>query len=107
MGWTSHQRREVRNAWRSFPSSSKVTLMALLDGRYPLLRTWLFGPGADSDVHAAMSASHAEVLIQDLEDFTPPARRDEARALAAGLFARWRAVGARVCVRINSLHDDG
>jgi len=81
--------------------------MALLDGRYPLLRTWLFGPGADSDVHAAMSASHAEVLIQDLEDFTPPARRDEARALAAALFARWRAVGARVCVRINSLHDDG
>jgi citrate lyase subunit beta/citryl-CoA lyase len=47
------------------------------------------------------------VLIQDLEDFTPPARRDEARSLAAGLFTSWRAVGARVCVRINSLHADG
>ena len=54
-----------------------------------------------------MSASRADVLIQDLEDFTPPLRRDEARALAAGLFARWRSAGARVCVRINSLHEDG
>jgi citrate lyase subunit beta/citryl-CoA lyase len=77
------------------------------DGGHPLLRTWLFGPGADRDVHEAMSASRADVLIQDLEDFTPPQRRDEARALAARLFARWRAAGARVCVRINSLHEDG
>ena len=54
-----------------------------------------------------MAASGADVLIQDLEDFTPLARRDEARALAARLFTRWRAVGARVCVRINSLREDG
>jgi citrate lyase subunit beta / citryl-CoA lyase len=54
-----------------------------------------------------MSASGADVLIQDLEDFTPPQRREEARALAAGLFVRWRAAGARVCARINSLHEDG
>ena len=77
------------------------------EGSDPVLRTWLFGPGADSAVHEAMSASRASVLIQDLEDFTPPRRRNEARALAAGLFARWRAVGARVCVRINPLHEDG
>ena len=83
------------------------SLMSPADQRYSLLRTWLFGPGADSAVHEAMSASRADVLIQDLEDFTPPLRRDEARALAAGLFARWRMVGARVCVRINSLHEDG
>lgn len=76
-------------------------------GGHSLLRTWLFGPGADRAVHEAMSASRADVLIQDLEDFTPPQRRDEARALAAGLFAHWRTVGARVCVRINSLHEDG
>jgi len=81
--------------------------MPPIDHRYPLLRTWLFGPGADSAAHEAMSASRADVLIQDLEDFTPPPRRDEARGLTAGLFARWRAVGARVCVRINSLHEDG
>lgn len=73
----------------------------------PLLRTWLFGPGADTTVHEAMSASHADVLIQDLEDFTPPARRAEARGLAADLYARWRAAGARVCVRINPLREEG
>ena len=81
--------------------------MSLIDHRSPLLRTWLFGPGADSAVHEAMSASGAEVLIQDLEDSTPPPLRDKARALAAGLFGRWRTTGARVCVRINSLHEDG
>ena len=75
--------------------------------RHPLLRTWLFGPGADSAAHDAMSASGANVLILDLEDSTPPPLRDKARALAAGLFGRWRMAGARVCVRINSLHEDG
>ena len=54
-----------------------------------------------------MSASKADVLIQDLEDSTPPPLREKARALAAGLFGRWRMSGARVCVRINSLHADG
>jgi len=77
------------------------------DCRHPLHRTWLFGPGADIAVHETMSGSGADVLIQDLEDFTPPPRRDEARALTAGLFARWRTAGARVCARINSLHGDG
>ena len=81
--------------------------MSLIDPRHPLLRTWLFGPGADSAVHDAMSASGANVLILDLEDSTPPPLRDKARALAVGLFGRWRMTGARVCVRINSLHEDG
>ena len=83
--------------------------MSLIDHphRNPLLRTWLFGPGADRAAHEAMSASGAGVLIQDLEDSTPPPLRDQARALAAGLFGRWRMTGARVCVRINSLHEDG
>ena len=43
-------------------------------------RTWLFGPGADDAVHRAMLASGADALIVDLEDFTPPNRRDEARS---------------------------
>ncbi|MBI5278209.1 MAG: CoA ester lyase [Burkholderiales bacterium] len=72
-----------------------------------LLRTWLFGAGADDSVHESMAASGADVLIQDLEDFTPPERRPEARALAAGLYARWRAAGALPCVRINALDADG
>jgi citrate lyase subunit beta/citryl-CoA lyase len=73
----------------------------------PLLRTWLFGAGADASAHAAMAASGADVLIQDLEDFTPPARRVQARSLAPALYARWRAAGARVCVRINRLEVEG
>jgi citrate lyase subunit beta / citryl-CoA lyase len=81
--------------------------MPLTDRHSTLLRTWLFGPGADRAAHEAMSASGASVLIQDLEDFTPPPRRGEARALAAGLFAAWREIGARTCVRINALREDG
>jgi len=81
--------------------------MSAAEQRQPLLRTWLFGPGADSAVHEAMFASGADVLIQDLEDFTPPSRRHEARGLAAALFTQWRTTGASVCARINSLHDDG
>jgi citrate lyase subunit beta/citryl-CoA lyase len=74
---------------------------------FPLLRTWLFGPGADAAAYEAMAASGAHVLIQGLEDFTPPARRHEARGLAAALFTRWRAAGARVCARINALDAEG
>ena len=81
--------------------------MPPIDHHSLLLRTWLFGPGADSAVHEAMSASGAHVLIQDLEDSTPPQLRDKARALSAGLFGRWRKAGARVCARINSLQEDG
>ncbi|MCW5651640.1 MAG: CoA ester lyase [Ramlibacter sp.] len=72
-----------------------------------LLRTWLFGAGAVPAVHEAMAASGAAVLIQDLEDFTPPERRAEARALAPALYARWREAGATACVRINPLETEG
>jgi citrate lyase subunit beta/citryl-CoA lyase len=72
-----------------------------------LRRTWLFGAGADAAVHEAMAHSGADVLIQDLEDFTPPERRAEARALAPGLYQRWRDAGALVCVRINTLESVG
>ena len=72
-----------------------------------LRRTWLFGAGADRTTHEAMAQSGADVLIQDLEDFTPPARRHEARALAPALYQRWREAGALVCVRINPLEAEG
>lgn len=72
-----------------------------------LRRTWLFGAGADAAVHAAMTASGADVLIHDLEDFTPPKRRIEARSMAADLYAAWHAAGAEVVVRINSLDTEG
>jgi citrate lyase subunit beta/citryl-CoA lyase len=72
-----------------------------------LRRTWLFGPGADADAHEAMLASGADALIVDLEDFTPPPRRDEARRLLAALLPRCREVGALAAVRINGLDADG
>jgi citrate lyase subunit beta/citryl-CoA lyase len=70
-------------------------------------RTWLFGAGADKAMHDAMAASGADVLIHDLEDFTPPQHRAEARALAPALYQRWRDAGALVCVRINTLESVG
>ena len=72
-----------------------------------LARTWLFGPGADARAHEAMQASGADVLIVDLEDFTPPARRDEARRGVASLLRRWREAGRVAAVRINALEGDG
>jgi citrate lyase subunit beta/citryl-CoA lyase len=72
-----------------------------------LRRTWLFGPGADAHAHEAMLRSGADALIVDLEDFTPPARRDEARAGLAALLPRWRDAGRIAVVRINALEGDG
>lgn len=72
-----------------------------------LRRTWLFGPGADARSHAALAASGADVLIMDLEDFTPPALRAQARAAAVDVLQAWRAAGPLVCVRINALDGEG
>ena len=72
-----------------------------------LRRTWLFGPGADARVHAAMAQSGADALIVDLEDFTPESRRDEARRGLGDLLDRWRQTGYLVAVRINALDADG
>jgi citrate lyase subunit beta / citryl-CoA lyase len=72
-----------------------------------LRRSWLFGPGADAQAHDAMQHSGADGLIVDLEDFTPPARRAEARQALAGLLARWRAAGCVTAVRINALQAEG
>lgn len=72
-----------------------------------LRRTWLFGAGVDAAMHDAMARSGADVLIHDLEDFTPPQHRAEARALAPALYQRWREAGALVCVRINTLESVG
>ena len=48
-------------------------------------RSWLFVPGADAQAQAVAARSGADVLIQELEDFTPPALRPEARRLSKGL----------------------
>src|SRR5262245_22901276 len=75
------------------------------DGRRPppLRRAWLFLPGADRQ---ALSNGRADVLIQELEDFTPPEQRPQARAMAADILKRWRAAGMVAAVRINPpAHD--
>lgn len=72
-----------------------------------LRRSWLFVPGADPDAHKAAAASGADVLIQELEDFTPPDRRPAARARAATLYDEWRAIGALAAVRVNPLDTVG
>jgi len=70
-------------------------------------RSWLFVAGADPAAHGAAARSGADVLIQELEDFTPPALRPKARSMAISLYARWRKSGAIVAVRINPLETEG
>jgi citrate lyase subunit beta/citryl-CoA lyase len=70
-------------------------------------RSWLFVPGADEKSHERAARSGADVLVQELEDFTPPELRPRARALAKTLYAGWRAAGAIVAVRVNPLESCG
>src|SRR3954468_10293337 len=64
-------------------------------------RTWLFVPGADERAHADAARSGADVIVLELEDFTPPALRPIARSLSGKAFHMWRARGALAAVRIN------
>jgi citrate lyase subunit beta / citryl-CoA lyase len=70
-------------------------------------RSWLFVPGADAGSHAVAARSGADVLIQELEDFTPPELRPRARALAATLYDQWRKAGKIAGVRVNPLETCG
>jgi citrate lyase subunit beta/citryl-CoA lyase len=70
----------------------------------------LFVPGADERQHEMAPRSGADVMIQELEDFTPPELRPKARVLAASLYDRWRKAGKLAAVRVNPLgtcgHED-
>ena len=72
-----------------------------------LCRSWLFVEGANEEALLAAPASGADVLIQELEDFTPPDERPAARSVAVEAYAAWRAAGAVVAVRVNPLAADG
>ncbi len=72
-----------------------------------LCRSWLFLEGANEAVLQQAPACGADVLIHELEDFTPPALRPLARRLAPDLYAAWRAAGIVVAVRVNPLEGDG
>ena len=70
-------------------------------------RSWLFVPGADPAAHAAAARSGADVIVLELEDFTPPELRPRARELSREVFDRWRTAGAAAAVRINPLETCG
>jgi citrate lyase subunit beta / citryl-CoA lyase len=72
-----------------------------------LRRSWLLLEGANEAVLSRAPESGADVLIQELEDFTPPELRPAARALAPDLYAAWRAAGQIAGVRVNPLDQDG
>ena len=70
-------------------------------------RSWLFVPGADAEAHQRAAHSGADVINQELEDFTPPESRPKARALALKLYDQWRKAGAIAAVRVNPLETCG
>lgn len=72
-----------------------------------LRRSWLFVGGADASELIAAADSRADVLIHELEDFTAPAMRPAARAVAPDVLAAWKARGAIAGVRVNPLALDG
>ncbi|WP_175961382.1 HpcH/HpaI aldolase/citrate lyase family protein [Burkholderia pyrrocinia] len=72
-----------------------------------LRRSWLFLAGADHDALVDGAASGADVLIQELETFTPPDRRPAARELSERVLAGWRDAGILASVRVNPLDAGG
>jgi citrate lyase subunit beta / citryl-CoA lyase len=72
-----------------------------------LRRSWLFVAGAERDALVAAPDSGADVAIQELEDFTPPARLGEARGLCGEVVALWRDRGVVAAVRVNPLEKGG
>ena len=70
-------------------------------------RSWLFVPGADRKAHEAAARSGADVIVLELEDFTPPELRARAREMSAAAFERWRKAGALAAVRINPFETCG
>lgn len=72
-----------------------------------LRRSWLFVPGADRAALLAAAECGTDAAIQELEDFTPPERRPEARALSPEIVSAWKAAGLVAVVRINPFSDGG
>jgi citrate lyase subunit beta/citryl-CoA lyase len=72
-----------------------------------LRRSWLFLPGADAHALDIAPAFGADVLIQELEDFTLPEQRPAARGMATALYDAWRAKGVLAGVRVNPFETCG
>jgi citrate lyase beta subunit len=78
----------------------------MIESTVLLLRSWLFVGGPNARESSARE-SGADVVILELEDFTPPEARPAARVAAPALLAAWRAAGAISAVRVNPLSGDG
>jgi citrate lyase subunit beta/citryl-CoA lyase len=73
-----------------------------------LCRSWLFVDGADEQALLTVAPqSGADVLVQELEDFTPPQLLGKARAMAPDVLSAWRAAGITTAVRVNPLATSG
>jgi len=72
-----------------------------------LRRTWLFCPGANPAAHAAALCARPDVLVPDLEDFTPPALRPRGREMIVELMSACRDRGIVPGVRVNPLESGG
>ena len=72
-----------------------------------LRRSLLFVAGADGAAHTQALQSRPDVLVQDLEDFTPQQSKQAAREMSADLFARARTSGIIPAVRVNLLSGLG
>ncbi|HXM82996.1 MAG TPA: CoA ester lyase [Burkholderiales bacterium] len=70
-------------------------------------RSWLFVAGADEAAHKAAARCGADVIVLELEDFTPPELRPKARSLSPQALELWRKAGAVPAVRINPLDSGG
>jgi citrate lyase subunit beta/citryl-CoA lyase len=72
-----------------------------------LRRTWLFCAGADAAAQGAALEAVPDVLVPDLEDFTPPALRPRAREMILALLEKCRKSGIVGAVRVNPLASEG
>jgi len=72
-----------------------------------LRRTWLFVAGADAGAQAAALAASPDVIIPDLEDFTPPPLRPRGREMILGLLDKAHKLGIVAGVRVNPLASEG
>lgn len=72
-----------------------------------LRRCVLFVAGADARAQAAALEAAPDVLVQDLEDFTPRDRKESARRTIVSLHEHARAARTTFAVRINALDDGG
>ncbi len=72
-----------------------------------LRRAWLFVAGADAAAQAAALDARPDVIVPDLEDFTPPPLRPRGREMILGLLEKARKRGIVAAVRVNPLAAEG